>query len=100
MTQLYARLCLIILQRYLKDRSDHIYLTKFTDLPQEYLRHFLKLSEVAFEGFKENEVIFYSDALPGDLVHFGFLDTALSFYIEGGASHNFLHLTFQEFLTA
>ena len=100
LTQLYTRLCLIILQRYLKDRSDHVSLNKFTNLPEEYLRHFLKLSEVAFEGFKENEVIFYSDALPGDLVHFGFLDTALSFYIEGGASHNFLHLTFQEFLTA
>ena len=100
LTQLYTRLCLIILQRYLKDRSDHIPLNKFTDLPEEYLRHFLKLSELAFEGFKENEVIFYSDALPGDLVHFGFLDTVLSFYIEGGASHNFLHLTFQEFLTA
>ena len=100
LTQLYTRLCLITLQRYLKDQSDHISLNKFTDLPEEYLHHFLKLSEVAFEGFKENEVIFYSDALPGDLVHFGFLDPVPSFYIEGGASHNFLHLTFQEFLTA
>ena len=95
LTQLYTKLCLVLLRRYLKneDQSDHACLNSFSDLSEDHCRYFTKLSEVAFEGCKENRVIFYSNNLPRDLIHFGFLDVVSSIYGEGGDSHNFLHFT-------
>ena len=99
LTQLYTQLCLILVQRFLKAMhpSDEYILNKFSDIPEKYQDDFLNLSKVAFEGFKNNEVIFHS--LPKNVVHFGFLNTDSALY-SSGISHNFLHLTFQEFLAA
>ena len=99
LTQLYTQLCLIHVQRFLEAMhpSDEYVLNTFLDIPEKYQDHFLNLSKVAFEGLKNNEVIFHS--LPKDVVHFGFLNTVSALY-GSGISHNFLHLTLQEFLAA
>ena len=99
LTQLYTQLCLILVQRFLvaMDPSDECVLNTFSDIPEKYQDHFLNLCKVAFEGFKNNEVVFHS--LPKNVVHFGFLNTVSALF-GNGISHNFLHLTFQEFLTA
>ena len=99
LTQLYTQLCLILVQRFLeaKHPSDEYILNTFSDIPEKYQDDFLNLSKVAFDGLKNNEVIFHS--LPENVVHFGFLNTVSALF-GSGISHNFLHLTFQEFLTA
>ena len=99
LTQLYTRLCLILVQRFLETThpSDEYILNTFSDIPENYQAHFLNLSKVAFEGLENNEVIFHS--LPKDVVHFGFLNTVSALF-GSGISHNFLHLTLQEFLAA
>ena len=99
LTQLYTRLCLILVQRFLEAMhpSDECVLNTFSDIPEKYQDHFLNLSKVAFEGLENNEVIFHS--LPKNFIHFGFLNTVSALF-GSGISHNFLHLTFQEFLTA
>ena len=99
LTKLYTRLCLILVQRFLETMhpSDEYVLNTFSDIPEKYQDHFLHLSKVAFEGLENNEVIFHS--LPKDVVHFGFLNT-VSVLFGYEISHNFLHLTLQEFLAA
>ena len=103
LTELYTQLCLTILDRHLKSHHASFNLgipvvEKFEDLPPDVYRQFLHLSEVAFEGFKNEEVIFHS--VPSDLIHFGFLDAVSALYGGGTVSYNFLHLTVQEFLAA
>ena len=97
LTQLYTQLCLTLIQRYLdnEEPSDAI-LNSFADLTEKDHSYLLNLSEIAFQGFKKDEVVF--DSLPRKMVHFGFLDVVPSFL--GGDSHNFLHFTLQEFLVA
>ena len=93
LTELYTLLCLTILNRDLKIRVD-----KFEDLPADLHKQFLHLSQIAFEGILDEEVIFHS--LPPGLVHFGFLDAVSALYGGGRVSYNFLHLTLQEFFAA
>ena len=99
LTQLYTQLCLFLVRRFLEAEhpSDEYVLNTFSDIPKKYQDHFLTLSKVAFEGLENNEVIFHS--LPKDIVHFGFLNT-VSVLHGSVISHNFLHLTLQEFLAA
>ena len=61
-------------------------------------KQFLQLCKIAFEGVKNEEVIFHG--VPQDLVQFGFLDSVSALYGTGRVSYNFLHLTIQEFLAA
>ncbi len=98
LTQLYTQLCLTNLNRHLKVECPSINVCKFEDLPPDLYQHFLKLCKVAFEGIKNEEVIFRT--LPPDLVHFGFLDAVSALYGGGQVSYNFLHLTVQEFFAA
>ena len=93
LTELYTLLCLTILNRDLKIRVD-----KFEDLPADLHKQFLHLSQIAFEGILDEEVIFHS--LPSDFSHFGFLDAVSALYGGGRVSYNFLHLTLQEFFAA
>ena len=101
LTQLYTQLCLTLIQRDLKNRdpSKRYHFHGFAALPENHCADLLNLAKIAFDGFKEENVIFYSDTISEDLVHFGLLDTVSSF-CGGGDSHNFLHLTLQEFLVA
>ena len=98
LTQLYTQLCLTYLRRYLKPSYPSVKLNGFEDLPGNFSQHFIRLAEIAFEGVKKKEVTFHS--VPSGLVHFGLLDTFTSLYGGGEDSHNFLHLTIQEFLAA
>ena len=95
LTELYTQLCLTILNRYLK--SDQV--DKFEDLPADLHKQFLCLSELAFEGIKNEKFTFYTIPVPG-LVDFGFLDAVSALYGGGRVSYNFLHLTLQEFFAA
>ena len=98
LTQLYTQLCLTYLRRYLKPSYPSVKLNGFKDLPGNFSQRFIRLTEIAFEGVKKKEVTFHS--VPSGLVHFGLLDTFTSLYGGGEDSHNFLHLTVQEFLAA
>ena len=71
---------------------------KFEDLPSDLYQQFLHMSQVAFKGIKNEEVIFHT--VPSRLVHFGFLDAVSALYGGGRVSYNFLHLTLQEFFAA
>ena len=93
LTELYTLFCLTILDRSLK-----IGIKKFKDLPADLHEQFLHLSEIAFEGILNEEVIFHS--LPSDFSHLGFLDAVSALYGGGRVSYSFLHLTLQEFLAA
>ena len=102
MTQLYTQLCLTLLQRYLDNVNPQntIVLDDFKDLPDTYYVHFKKLSRLAFEQLEQHRIVFYSDSVSKELIHFGFLDSVAALYGGGGVSYNFLHLTLQEFLAA
>ena len=97
LTELYTQLCLTVLNRYFKANDDYS-VNKFDDLSDSWRKHFLKLSAIAFEGIKKEEVIFHN--VSPDFVHFGFLDSVSALYGGGQVSYNFLHLTIQEFLAA
>ena len=98
LTELYTQLCLTILNRYLKIHYPSVIAEKFEDLPPDLYQQFLHMSEMAFEGVKNEGVILH--AIPSDLTHFGFLDAVPALYGGGGVSYNFLHLTVQEFFAA
>ena len=101
LTELYTQLCLVILNRYLKIQYPSVTAEKFEDLPPDLYQQFLHLSEMAFEGVENKDVILH--AIPSDqLTHFGFLDAVPALYggTRGTLSYNFLHLTVQEFLAA
>ena len=102
MTQVYTQLCLALLQRYLDNVNPQntIVLDDFNDIPNTYYVHFKKLSRLAFEQFQQHRIVFYSDSVSKELIHFGFLDSVAALYGGGGVSYNFLHLTLQEFLAA
>ena len=102
MTQVYTQLCLTLLQRYLDsiNPQNTIVLDSFSDLPNNYYDHFNNLSRLAFEQFQQHRIVFYSDSVGKEFVHFGLLDSVPALYGGGGVSYNFLHLTLQEFLAA
>ena len=98
LTELYTQLCLTILNRYLKMNHPSVRVDKFEDIPADLYQQFLHISQVAFEGIENEEVIF--NIVPSCLVHFGFLDAVSALYGGGRVSYNFLHLTLQEFFAA
>ena len=97
LTELYTQLCLTVLRRYVQ--SDDISTADtLQDLPKPLHKQFLQLCKIAFEGIKNEEVIFHK--VSQDLVQFGFLNSVSALYGAGRVSYNFLHLTIQEFLAA
>ena len=99
LTELYTQLCLTILKRFLHAKNLlPLSFQKFENLPKDLYQKLKDLSEIAFTGMWNEEVIFHS--LPSDLIHFGFLDASPSLYGGGNVSYNFLHLTLQEFFAA
>ena len=76
------------------------FFNEFSDLPSAYYGNFKQLAQLAFKQFEKHNVVFYSQDVPKELVHFGFLDSVSSLYCGGGVSYNFLYLTLQEFLAA
>ena len=88
-------------------------LNKLTDLPKPILNVVYKISQVAFKGLQENQLVFTLDEIreifpsivdtPGAINGFGLLQTVQHYPQQGAgkiASFNFLHYTMQEFLAA
>ena len=105
LTELYLALSRTILLRYL--RANDIYsdpIEYFNELPPAVHKKFSNLCKLAYSGVvgtgKQVRLIF-SD-LPPDFDGLGFTDSVFELYVtrKAVASHNFLHLTFQEFLAA
>ena len=98
LTELYTQLCLTVLNRHFRIQNPSASIQKFEDLPPDLYQHFLHLSKIAYEGFRNEEIIFQS--ISPNLEHFSFLDSVSSLCGGGGVSYNFLHLTVQEFFAA
>ena len=75
-------------------------LKSITDLPENVYQQFIKICYIAYSGIQEQELIFHS--LPSDLETLGLMQCVPELYVDVGHSfsHNFLHLTVQEFLAA
>ena len=104
-TELYAVLTKILLCRYLSSHPIHgkkkWCLSEFSDLPDDVHSNFLQLCEIAYTGILSNRLIF-SD-IPADQEILGLMQSVPELYESKAAiavSHNFLHLTLQEFLSA
>ena len=105
LTELYTDQVKTLLVRYLHGHPgyDTKYIQSFTDLPSEVYAKFLKLCQVAYNGIVNTsdqvQLIFSERDLPPDFDNLGFMDSVTELYVRKGtvSSHNFLHLTFQEF---
>ena len=88
-------------------------INKLSNLPEPVLNVTHKISQVAFKGLQENQLVFTLDEItkvcpdinstPGAINGFGLLQTVQHYPQEGAgetASFNFLHYTMQEFLAA
>ena len=109
-TELYTALARTLLLRYLRGHPEYESGTKpmktFNDLPPVVYGKFSELSKLAYSGIAGNsdhvQLIFNDSDLPSDFDSLGFMDSVTELYVTQGtvSSHNFLHLTFQEFLAA
>ena len=104
-TELYTVLTKTILCRYLSSHPVHgkqrWCLSEFSDLPADVHSNFLQLCEIAYTGILSNRLIF-SD-IPADQETLGLMQSVPELYESKATiavSHNFLHLTLQEFLSA
>ena len=105
MTELYLALSRTILLRYLRANDpDSDPIECFEELPDHVLEKFKSLCKLAYNGVAEagDQVRLIFTDLPEDFDALGFMDSVFQLYVtrKAVASHNFLHLTFQEFLAA
>ena len=105
MTQLYTALSQTLLIRYLQEHPVHgktkWKIHNFSDLPSDVYEHFLQLSEVAYCSItNDQKLVFSSEDLPRSLETLGFMQSVPELYVNESFSHNFLHLTIQEYLAA
>ena len=106
MTQLYSSLIRTLLLRYLKDKEEHkdtcTNINSFKNLPQPVYDQFCEICKIAYKGIvcAKTELIFQD--LPSDFDPLGLMQSCPELYVDRGASvsHNFLHLTVQEYLAA
>ena len=107
-TELYTALAHTLLLRYLRGHPEYKSGTKpmktFKDLPPVVHGKFFELSKLAYSSIagSTNRVQLIFNDLPSDFDSLGFMDSVTELYVTQGtvSSHNFLHLTFQEFLAA
>ena len=112
LTELYTALAQILLVRYqnghpeLGKGSQHIGIFEDLTVSCDVQTNFTELCKLAYDGImgKSDEVqlIFKESDLPADFDNLGFMDSVTELYVTHGtvSSHNFLHLTFQEFFAA
>ena len=99
-TELYSALTRILLGRHLTAHKVHgnkkWNLQTMADLPSDIEQDLLKLSEVAYTGIIQQQLVFHT--VPSNLQTMGFMNQEHD--EQGLASFHFLHLTVQEFLAA
>ena len=115
LTELYTALTQVLLVRYLQGRPELgkgtqcIGIFKGLNVPNRVQRNFTELCKLAYKGIAadqeyddEIQLIFKESELPDDFDNLGFMDSVTELYVTHGtvSSHNFLHLTFQEFFAA
>ena len=104
LTELYTSLTRGMLLRYLTSHSEYgkqeWKLSSFSDLPEELHKQLHTICGIAFQGILKDEFIF--DDLASDFNTLDLMQSASELYVDQGAvvSHNFFHLTLQEFLAA
>ena len=110
LTELYYALVQSLLLRYLRGHDNPLYrkktlLTIEKDLPEEVYTKFLAVCRLAYKGVcttvGQSIQLVFSD-LPPDFETLGLLQSVPQLYVVQGerTTHNFLHLTVQEFLAA
>ena len=108
LTELYTALAQTLLQRYLRGHPECGTGTKpmktFKDLPPAVYTKFTELCQLAYSGIagtSDRVQLIFRD-LPSDFDNLGLMDSVTELYVTQGtvSSHNFLHLTFQEFFAA
>ena len=107
-TELYTALARTLLLRHLHGQPEYErdpkYIQSFRDLPPTVYAQFLQLCELAYSGIAGSgyQVQLIFTGLPSNFDNLGFMDSVTELYVTQGAvvSHNFLHLTVQEYLAA
>ena len=110
LTELYCALTRNLLLRYLDGHEEYgkkeWYIDSFeNDLPGEVYTQLLSISKIAYDGISrkwgKSVQLIFSD-LPAGFETLGFMQSVSQLYVKHGQrmSHNFLHLTVQEFLAA
>ena len=109
LTELYYALTQTLLLRYLRGHPVHKKIRHIQSfekhLPQEVYEQLLEISEIAYNGictdWGDSVQLIYSD-LPPTFETLGLMQSVSQMYVTQGVnvSHNFLHLTVQEFLAA
>ena len=115
LTEMNESFIIHTIYRYLKQHklTSLGVINKLSNLPEPVLNVIHKISQVAFKGLQENQLVFTLDEIievcpdinntPGAINGFGLLQTVQHYPQEGAgetASFNFLHYTMQEFLAA
>ena len=112
LTELYTTLAKILLLRHLCGHSEYEIgsrcIKMFNDLPvpDQVYNNFIELCKLAYTGVAKSgdqvQLIFRDSHVPSNFENLGFMDSVTELYVSEGtvSSHNFLHLTFQEFFAA
>ena len=106
LTELYYALGCTLLLRYMRGHPEYeaiISVNTFDDLPPTVYTKFTELCKLAYSGIvnKSRQVQLIFKGLPPDFDNLGFMNSVNELYVRGTvSSHNFLHLTFQEYFAA